>query len=43
MLNLKGNKEKMEIMNNIEFKTDYKNILVFTHNDSDGILGRLFN
>jgi len=25
----------------MEIKTDYKNILVFTHNDSDGILGRI--
>lgn len=30
-------------MSNIEIKTDYKNILVFTHNDTDGILGRIFN
>ena len=28
-------------MNNIQIETNYKNILVFTHNDVDGILGRI--
>lgn len=28
-------------MSNLEIKTDYKNILVFTHNDADGVLGRI--
>ena len=30
-------------MSDIQIETDYKNILVFTHNDADGILGRVFN
>ena len=29
-------------MNDIKIETNYKNVLVFTHNDVDGILGRLY-